>query len=86
MRRKIAKRLKKKLEGLGCKIEKVEFVKEPGWKRKDCGYSISIKYKGWTVVCIGHDELICYRIMLDDVLHWDEMLLPERKENNDGSC
>ena len=86
MSRKIAKRLKKQLIKLGCTIEKVEFCKEPGWKRKDCGYCITINYKGWHNACIGYDELVCYRMMLDNVLHWDEMELPPREEvlNNDS--
>ena len=89
MRRKIAKRLKKKLRALGCEILDPHFVSEPGWKRKDCGYSVKIIFKNMRVCSIGKDELECYRMALDCVL--DEINDPfltkgweENKDEQDG--
>lgn len=74
MRRKIAKRLKKKLRSLGCEIRNAHFVSEPGWPRKQCGYSADILFRGWCIASCGNDELDCYRIALECVM--DEIREP----------
>lgn len=68
MRRKIAKRYKKKLRALGCEIRDPQFVSEPGWKRKDCGYSAKIMFRGWKIMSCGFDELECYKIAYECVM------------------
>lgn len=65
MRRKIAKRLKNKLRAMGCEIHDPHFIYEPGWKRKDCGYSAEILVNGWIICVSGKDELDCYRTALE---------------------
>lgn len=68
MRRKIAKRLKKKLRSLGCEIRDAHFIREPGWKRKQCGYSAEVIFKNLHICSIADDELVCYRMALEDVM------------------
>lgn len=68
MRRKIAKRLKKKLRSLGCKIEYEHFIKEPGWKRKQCCYAAEVIFKNCRICSVADDELACYRMVLEDVM------------------
>lgn len=74
LRRKIAKRLKKKLRNLGCRIENPHFVSEPGWKRKACGYAAEVIFKNCHICSIGDDELDCYRMALEEVM--DEIREP----------
>lgn len=68
MRRKIAKRYKKKLRALGCEIRDPHFVSEPGWRRKDCGYSAEIVFKNMHVCSVGFDELDCYKMAYEDIM------------------
>lgn len=68
MRRKIAKRLKKKLRALGCEIQDPHFISEPGWKRKDCGYSAEIIFRNVHICSVAKDELWCYRMALEEVM------------------
>lgn len=74
MRRKIAKRYKKKLRALGCEIRDPHFVSEPGWRRKDCGYSAEIIFKNMHVCSCGKDELECYKMAYECVM--DEIREP----------
>ena len=64
MRRKIARRVRKQIIRAGAKIKKEHWVKEPGWKRKDCGYSVDIEYCGWKIFACGFDKLETYRDLL----------------------
>lgn len=45
MRRKIAKRIKKQLKKLGCTIYDEHLIREPGWKRKQCGFLLKSNLK-----------------------------------------
>lgn len=65
MRKKIAKRLRRELLRCGCVIKKEQFVKEPGWYRRDCGYSIEfIEPDGAECLTLGFDMLDAYRLVL----------------------
>lgn len=65
MRRKIAKRLRRELLRKGCEIESEHFVKETGWFRKDCGYSLRYKdQNGYSCLTLGFDMLDAYRLAL----------------------
>ena len=81
MRRKIAKRKRKELRKLGCTFSKEEFIREPGWRRKDCGYSVTVHYKDLVLVTVGDDELECYSIALDEVKY-----RINREENHNGNA
>ena len=70
MRRKIAKRLRRQCLREGLEILEEGFVKEPGWKRKDCGYAAVFKYRGWEIHSCAFDMLEVYRWMLDDMRNW----------------
>ena len=89
MRRKIAKRLRRQCLREGLEILKEGFCKEPGWRRKDCGYAAVFKYRGWEIRACAFDMLEVYRWMLDDILHWSEGDWPcepmqsKTKEEND---
>ena len=65
MRRKIAKRLRREILGLGGVIEKEEKLGERGAPSKDRGYSAKIKYNGWSIGAVGKDELEAYRLGLE---------------------
>lgn len=84
MRRKIAKRIKKQLKKLGCTIHNEHPIKEPGWKRKQCGFFAEIKFKNIRVCSIGDDELDCYRMALEDILEEiRDPFLTKGYENNE---
>lgn len=88
MRKKIARRKRRELLKLGCTIGKIEYEREPGWKRSDCGYSITVYYKGWKICCIGFDELVCYKMALETVYEdMKDPFLEDRrgKESEDGN-
>lgn len=67
MRRKIAKRIKKQLRGLGCDIRDPHFIRESGWKRKDCGFAAEIIFKNCRICSVGFDELDCYKMVLEEI-------------------
>ena len=71
MRRKIAKRLRRECLRNGIQITKEAFIREPGWKRKDCGYEINFIYRGWKVWCIGFDSLVAWRDAKRTITNWD---------------
>ena len=71
MRRKIAKRLRRQCLKEGVEIIKEEFDREPGWKRKDCGYVAKVKYRGWTITSCGEDMLSAWKFIMDDIREWD---------------
>lgn len=71
MRRKIAKRLRRECMRDGIQITKEAFIREPGWKRKDCGYEINFVYRGWKVWCCGHDILQAWRDAKWTITNWD---------------
>ena len=53
-------------------------MKEPGWKRKDCGYAAVFKYRGWEIHSCAFDMLEVYRWILDDMHNWtDGDFVPE---------
>lgn len=84
MRRKIAKRIKKRLKKLGCTILNEHSIREPGWKRKQCGFSAEIKFKNIRICSIGDDELDCYRMALEDILEEiRDPFLTKGYENNE---
>ena len=64
MRKKIAKRLRREAMRKGAVIIYEHYVREPGWKKKDCGYSVTAKYKGWEVLVPERDMLEAYRTLL----------------------
>lgn len=82
MRRKIARRIKKQLRGLGCEIRDPHFIKESGLERKQCGFAAEIIFKNICICSIGHDELVCYRMALEDVL--EEIREPFLTKDYDG--
>lgn len=82
MRRKIAKRIKKQLRDLGCDIRDPHFIREPGWKRKDCGFAAEIIFKNCRICSVGFDELDCYKMALEDVL--EEIRDPFLTKDYDG--
>lgn len=67
MRKKIAKRLRRQCLRGGMEIIKEEFIREPGWKRKDCGVCVEVKYHGWTIAALGFDWLEAYRMLVDEI-------------------
>ena len=84
MRRKIAKRIKNQLRGLGCDIRDPHFIREPGWKRKDCGFAAKIIFKNLCICLVGFDELECYKMALEDIL--EEIHYPFLTKDDDGRC
>lgn len=71
MRRKIAKRLKRDILRRGAVISNAHFIKDPGWRRKDCGYAADISYLGWKIGSNGFDMLECWQAGLE-CMDWTE--------------
>ena len=72
MRRKIAKRKKKELVALGGFNIREKHISEPGWRKKDCGWSIKYKYcepdgNVWEYTVLGKDLLECYKLALEEI-------------------
>ena len=65
MRKKIAKRKRREILKRGAVISNAHFVKEPGWRRKDCGYTADISYLGWNIGSNGFDMLECWQAGLE---------------------
>lgn len=65
MRKKIAMRLRREAMRRGARIESVEFIREPGWRRKDCGFAVHAVHAGWYIDATGHDLLDAYRGLLE---------------------
>ena len=71
MRRKIAKRKRKDIYSMKGAILEECWIRKKDWKRKDCGYSVTVHYKGRTVDCGGHDELDAYKLALESMFEID---------------
>ena len=71
MRKKIAKRKRKEILKRGATISNAYFIKDPGWRRKDCGYTADIAYLGWKIGSCGFDMLECYQAGLE-CMDWTE--------------
>lgn len=72
MRRKIAKRKKKELIALGAFNICENYISEPGWQKKDCGWAIEYEYcqpgdNVWKYTVLGKDLLECYKLALEDI-------------------
>lgn len=65
MRKRFARQKRRSLLREGAEILSEKWIKEPGWKRKDIGYSVNFVYEGRTYYCAGHDELSTYTVALD---------------------
>ena len=65
MRKKIAMRLRREALRRGARIESVEFIREPGWRRKDCGFAVHAVHAGWNIDATGDDLLDAYRSLLE---------------------
>lgn len=65
MRKKIAMRLRREALRRGARVESVEFIREPGWRRKDCGFAVHAVHAGWNIDATGHDLLDAYRGLLE---------------------
>ena len=65
MRKKIAMRLRREALRRGARIESVEFIREPGWRRKDCGFAVHAVHAGWYIDATGYDLLDAYRGLLE---------------------
>lgn len=65
MRKKIAMRLRREALRRGVRIESVELIREPGWKRKDCGFAVHAVHAGWNIDATGNDLLDAYRGLLE---------------------
>lgn len=72
MRRKISRRKRKEALARGVKIVREEWVREPGWKRKDIGYAVEGEYRGWKLVACGHDELEAFHGLMECLDYCDE--------------
>ena len=72
MRAKIAKRLRKECLRRGAEIKKEYAVKEPGWKRKDCGVTVEVRCGEADFVCCARDYLQAYRRLLENIKWMDE--------------
>lgn len=62
MRKRIARRVRKNLLRDGAQIKSIEYVSEPGWKRKQCGYCVIVVYDSKECWCLGWDLLAAYRL------------------------
>lgn len=67
MRKRIAKRVRKNLLRTGAQIKSVEYVSEPEWSRKQCGYCVKTVYNGKECWCLGRDLLAAYRSAAETV-------------------
>lgn len=65
MRKKIAMRLRREALRRGARIESVEFIREPGWRRKYCGFAVHAVHAGWYIDATGDDLLDAYRGLLE---------------------
>lgn len=63
MRRKIAKRKRRDILQRAT-IVKEEWIREPGWRRKDCAYVVEARCCGWKIFSPGYDELEAYKGLL----------------------
>ena len=72
MRRKISRRKRKEALARGVKIVREEWVREPGWKRKDIGYAVEGEYRGWKLAACGHDELEAFHGLMECLDFCDE--------------
>ena len=79
MRNKIARRKRKELLSLGCVLKKEYFIKEPGWRRKDCGYEIEFNFRGCDWSICEWDKLACFKTAIQCV-HEELELQPEYYE------
>ena len=77
MRQKIAKRKRREILKRGAVISNAHFVKEPGWKRKDCGYTADISYLGWTILSNGFDVLECWQAGLESMDFVEEEVIKD---------
>lgn len=67
MRKRFAKQLRKTLLNSGATIKSVEYVSEPEWRRKQCGYCVIAVYDGKECWCLGRDLLAAYRLAVNTV-------------------
>lgn len=67
MRKRFAKQVRKNLLRAGAQIKSVEYVSEPGWPRKQCGYCVKAVYDGKECWCLGRDLLAAYRLAAETV-------------------
>lgn len=62
---KIAKRKRKEILKTGAIIKEEGYIRERGWKRKECGFGVTIKhYSGIEIVCVGRNPLRAYKYAL----------------------
>lgn len=61
MRKKFAMQKRRDLIRKGAKILHEGFVRQPGWRRKDCGYGVEFEYDGHNCLCGGDDMLEAYK-------------------------
>ena len=80
MRNKIARRKRKELLSLGCILKKEQFIKEQGWRRKDCGYAIEFDFRGWDWSVCERDKLAAFKAAVQCIREELE-LGPEHYEN-----
>lgn len=81
MRKKIAMRLRREAMRRGARIESVEFIREPGWRRKDCGFAVHAVHAGWNIDATGDDLLDAYRGLLE-CMDWAEEEGPPENERS----
>lgn len=81
MRKKIAMRLRREALRRGAKIERVEYIREPGWRRRDCGFAVHAVHAGWNIDAIGHDLLEVYRGLLECMDIAEEEEPPENERS-----
>lgn len=63
---RIAKRRRKDILRSGAKIISEGYIRERGWKRKDCGFGVKIEHpSGMIVSCAGRNPLAAYQIALE---------------------
>lgn len=72
MRKKISRHVRKEILRKGGDILNLHWIKEKGWRRKDCGFGVCIKYKDWTISSCGFDELEAYRLAYESISDMDK--------------
>lgn len=72
MRKKFAIRKRRELLRRGGVIQQEMFIREPGWRRKDCGYAVEFRYHGHTVSASGDDMLDAFSAALECLEFLDE--------------
>lgn len=67
MRKYLSKRKRERILRLGGKIESEGWICERGWRRRDCGYGVTILYKGWHMRIAGEDEFDAFKLALEEM-------------------